>query len=402
MKFAHLADCHVGGWREPSMRDLNHQAFSQAIDRCLSEKVDFVILAGDLFNTAFPAVDSLALVTRKLKHLHNNNIAVYAIPGSHDFSPAGKTMLDVLEEAGLMVNVARARNDEAGKLHLDWSIDQKTGVKLTGMLGKKGGLDADYYRALAREELSQTAGHKVFVFHCSLTELKPKELESMDAMPASLLPEGFDYYAGGHVHIVETKSLPERQNIVYPGPTFPNNFAELEKLGSGSFVLVEDWKPRVIKISTKPVILLAIDAEHKSAPEVTAEALAQIRSTVVVDSIVLIRASGCLSSGRPSDVAWQDVLAEATTRGAFVVLRNTTALVSQELEEVKVSQSVEDVEKTILEEHAGKIVLKDKLADSALANQLMNAFSMEKQDGEKTADFEKRLKNAVDAVLGLE
>ena len=61
MKFAHIADCHLGSWREPKMRDVNNRAFQIAIDKCLSEKVSFVLVSGDLFDTAFPSFDSMRL-----------------------------------------------------------------------------------------------------------------------------------------------------------------------------------------------------------------------------------------------------------------------------------------------------------------------------------------------------
>jgi len=67
----------------------------------LKKKVDFILIAGDLFNTSLPGIDKLKLAVQKLKQLKDNNIPVYIIAGSHDFSPSGKTMLDVLENAGL-------------------------------------------------------------------------------------------------------------------------------------------------------------------------------------------------------------------------------------------------------------------------------------------------------------
>ena len=42
MKFAHLADCHLGSWRQPELRDLNLESFKKAIDISLKENVEFV------------------------------------------------------------------------------------------------------------------------------------------------------------------------------------------------------------------------------------------------------------------------------------------------------------------------------------------------------------------------
>ena len=108
MKYAHIADCHIGSWREPKLRDASVKAFNLALDKCAEENVDFILIAGDLFNTAIPPIDQLKETVKKLKQLKEKNIPIYGIAGSHDFSPSGKTMLDVLEEAGLWIDVAKA------------------------------------------------------------------------------------------------------------------------------------------------------------------------------------------------------------------------------------------------------------------------------------------------------
>ena len=107
MKFAHLADCHIGSWRDPRLNNISTEAFIKAIDLSIENNVNFIIIAGDLFNTSLPGIDKLKDVTIKLKELKDKNIPVYLIAGSHDFSPSGKTMLDVLEKAGLFINVAK-------------------------------------------------------------------------------------------------------------------------------------------------------------------------------------------------------------------------------------------------------------------------------------------------------
>jgi len=39
MKYAHLADAHLGSWREAKLRDISTQAFLQAIDDGINRKV---------------------------------------------------------------------------------------------------------------------------------------------------------------------------------------------------------------------------------------------------------------------------------------------------------------------------------------------------------------------------
>ncbi len=124
MLFAHIADCHIGSWRDPKLRDVSTKAFIKAVDLCIDKKVDFIVISGDLFNTSLPSIDLLKQATKKLKQLKDNDIPVYMIAGSHDFSPSGKTMLEVLEEAGLCKNVFRGIVEDK-KLKLNFTLDKK-------------------------------------------------------------------------------------------------------------------------------------------------------------------------------------------------------------------------------------------------------------------------------------
>jgi len=136
MKFAHFSDVHIGSWREPKLHNTSTEAFAKAVDFCITQKVDFVLIAGDLFNTSLPPIDKLKAVVSKLKVLYHHNIPVYITAGSHDYSPSGKTMLEVLEEAGLLINVVKGEVKD-NKLCLHFIQDKKTGAKITGMIGKK-------------------------------------------------------------------------------------------------------------------------------------------------------------------------------------------------------------------------------------------------------------------------
>ena len=127
MKFAHIADCHISAWRDPKLKELPMQTFEKAIDKCISEKVDFVLISGDLFNTSLPGIDYLKRTVKRLKELKNRDIPVYTIAGSHDFSPSGKTILDVLEEADLIKNVVKGSVKD-NKLILKFTKDEKTSL----------------------------------------------------------------------------------------------------------------------------------------------------------------------------------------------------------------------------------------------------------------------------------
>jgi hypothetical protein len=401
VKFAHLADCHIGGWREPRLRELNLRSFAAAMDRCVSEKVDFVLIAGDLFNTALPAVDAMAAAVQKMRQVRDAGIPLYVIPGSHDFSPSGKTMLDVLEQAGLFTNVAKGDEVE-GRLRLKFTVDPKTGAKITGLLGRKGGLEKDYFELLDRAALEREPGFKIFLFHTALAEFKPGELEEMDAMPVSLLPKGFAYYAGGHVHVVHRDSIPGYRSIVYPGPVFPNNFAELEKLRYGSFVIWNDGVVEHVPLKLHPVECITLDCTAKHPAEVTERLTQEIGRRQLKDAIVTVRLQGRLE-GRVADINFNDAHAKAHGQGCLVVLKNTAGLQSKEYEVAPAAAqgTIEDVEGAVICEHA-KGGLFPAEREPGVVRELMAALAAEKDEGERGADFERRLIEHADRVLGLE
>ncbi|MBW2995446.1 DNA repair exonuclease, partial [Candidatus Woesearchaeota archaeon] len=317
MKFAHLADCHIGSWREPKLRELNSRAFDKAINICINEKVDFILVSGDLFNTSIPSIEVLRETVVLFKKLKDKGVPVYIIAGSHDFSPSGKTMLDVLEQADLLKNVAKAV-EEDGKLKLKFTTDKKTGAKITGMIGKKGMLEKSYFEALDKKSLENEKGFKIFMFHTALDELKTKELEKMDSAPISLLPKGFDYYAAGHVHVRMEKSLPGYKNIIYPGPLFPNNFSELEKETSG-FYIYDNGKVEFRPLNVINVHSIEFDCNDKVPEQITSEILSKVNKEYL-NTIVLIRLFGVLESGKPSDIDFKEIY--NALKDAYFVMKN--------------------------------------------------------------------------------
>jgi len=404
MKFAHMADCHIGSWRDPKLKDISTIAFNKAIDKCIEENVDFILISGDLFNTSLPRIDNLKTVVGTFKQLKEKNIQVYIIPGSHDFSPSGKTMLDVLENAGLFVNVVKGEEID-GKLKLNFTVDKKTGAKITGMLGKRYSLEKEYYKNLILENLEQEDGYKIFMFHSGIDELKPEDMQNIITQPLSLLPKNFNYYAGGHVHIVKDTKIDGYGLIAYPGPLFPNSFSELEKLGTGGFYIVENNNLKWHPIQVFNIHKIILNCDGVDPEQVYDQIIDEIKDKEFNNTIVLIRLFGSLSSGKPYDIDFKEIFTQLYDKSAYFVMKNTNALTTKEFEEIKIdTKSTEDAESSIIKEHLGQIKLKDMdtIKEEALIKDLMQTLSTEKQEGETNPDFEKRVKDDVSNVLDVE
>ncbi len=399
MKFSHIADVHIGSWRDPKMKELSTKAFINAMDESFKEEVDFILVAGDLFNTSLPGIDLVKVAVKKLKEAKVKGIPVYYIAGSHDYSPSGKTMLDVIEEAGLGVDVMRGSVDEKEVLKLRFTVDERTGAKITGIIGRRGMLEKKYYESLDKENLEVEKGFKIFMFHTALDELKPEDLKDMASNPVSFLPKGFDYYAGGHVHIVKKKDLEEHgyKNIVYPGPTFPASFSELEKLGTGGFYVYDDGKFKRKELNIKNVKKFKVNVNNRNPGEAY-EIIKEAIDTDVGDCIALLRVEGTLINGKTTDIPFQEIVKILYEKGAYHVLKNTTKLSSEEFKEVKSSTGTqEETEYKIIREHLSNTnIFKD---EETAIKELMRTMSSEKHEGEKQTDYEERIISEANTLL---
>jgi len=403
-----MADVHIGSWRDPKLKDLATEALVRAMGVCVQKKVDFILIAGDLFNTALPGIDNLKSVVKEFKILKEKGIPMYVIPGSHDYSPSGKTMIDVLEEAGLLVNVFKGKVID-GKLQLKFTKDEKSGVKITGILGRRGTLEKLYYQDLDLEYLEKEHGKKIFMFHTSITELKPGAKSAMDSTDVSYMPKNFEYYAGGHVHIIHKYDFKDHKNVVYPGPMFPANFEELEELGNGGFYIYDDTKHGENRfereeIPLKNTLKIEIDCEHKSPEEADRMIYDALKGKELINTIVLIRIAGKLKTGKVSDINFREIFSKCYAQGAFFVMRNAVKVVSAEYEEIKIDQkNPEDVEEAIIKEHLGQIKVHgfDIETESRITREMMHLLSSEKHEGEKVYEYEERVKKEVDRLLEL-
>jgi len=393
-KIVHFADSHIGSWRDPKLTQLNFSYFSYVIDYCLKNKIEVVLLAGDLFNTSLPTIDYVDMTVKKLMELKLAKIKVYAIAGSHDYSPSGKTMLKILESAGLIVNVLQGEVKN-GKLLLNLVVDEDYKLQLTGMFGKKGTLEKNYYEALDYNYIQQQLKedyYKIFLFHSAITELKPKGLEDMPSSPLSFLPENFNYYAGGHVHYRFMDKIGHCEKIVYPGPTFPNNFKELYDLKTGSFVVFDTVKNsyNFEEIKLKEVMCFNIDLNNKTPDEINFYLVDYFRDFDLYEKIILVKLVGKID-GMVGDINFRNFVSYLEQKNPFCILKNSFYLESHvdEIKDFKVG-SIDEIEDKLISEN---------FENKDLIYSLINVLSSEKQEGETNTSFEERILKDLDLVL---
>jgi len=425
VKFAHVSDVHLGAWRNERLNELGYKAFVLAVNVIVNEEVDFVIISGDLYDVSNPKVEVIDLATRELKKLKDHEIPVYGIMGSHDFSPSNKSMIRPLITAGLFKDVWNAELTEDDKIKLNYYIDPKTKIKLTGLRARKRGLEIEEYHILDRESLEDEKGPKIFILHTMLYELKPKEFKDMESTPKSLLPQGFEYYAGGHLH----KTVPEKlrkdersfkiddkTKIIYPGSLAPVNFRELEQYKFGGFCIISgdidtesqisNLNVRYIPIKVKEVISLLVDCNNKSITQVQDLLEEKINGTNFDDKTVTIRIYGTLSSGRTYELKTNEIIQKIKEKGAYEVLINKWSLTSKEYTPISVvvGKTNEEIENTLIYEHAQKIKINniDKKNVENKIHDLLSVIGKEREEGTKVKEYDKELVNNFKKIFQLE
>ena len=412
-KFAHLADVHLGAHREPSLQKMELLTFDAAMKKCVELGVDFVLVSGDLFHVGIPDLGVVNSALKSMMEAQKQGVSIYAIYGSHDYTPNGTSVIDILNTAGVLTNVFKP--EFAGEtLKLAVTVDRKTGAKIAGISARKIGLESRYFDALDRGSLEQEPGFKIFAFHSGLTEFRPENLGEMETVDSRFLPKGFDYYAAGHIHQRGEFSLPGLQNIIYPGPLFTGYGRDLEETAKGEkrgFYVVE-FDDHVTSKTFVPITLFdgvfrEYDLTGRTAPDAAALISEDVKGIDVAGKLVVIRAFGELAGGRASEVGLADVRSKISERGAIHVYINRSSLKSRESSgAVFAGEEPGAIERKLFESESGKVSIGDERLRGAKAAavgvELLKLWRQPPKLGEAKKDYAERMVREGIRALGPE
>lgn len=251
IKFGHTSDPHMGSYEnDQRLSNFEESAFVSMMDKFIEKNADFIIISGDFFDVSHPDLSTVDKVVKKLREVRSRNINIYIVYGSHDYSPGGKSIVDVLVSTGLVENLFRPKTVD-GKLELEFTVDSRTGVKLVGIPGRRIGLESEYYKILDIEHLEKEEGVKIFAFHSGIDEIT--KCSDNECVSIKYLPKGFDYYAGGHIHNKSNPFVYEGYGtIVYPGMPFSAQKKDLKDDLVKGFYMVNISREENEKLTVVP------------------------------------------------------------------------------------------------------------------------------------------------------
>ena len=412
-KFAHLGDCHIGANRDPVLEKLELAAFSKAMDICMRERVDFVLIAGDLFHANLPDMYVANEAVKKMREVKDADIPIYVIYGSHDYSPNGTSIIDILDSTGLIKRIVKGE-DIDGKLRLGVFTDPKTKAKLVGISGRKAGLEKNYFEILDREYLEKEQGFRIFALHSAISELKPDFLAQMESIPISLLPRGFDYYASGHVHRRTESGFPGHEKVVFPGALFAGYSRDLEDSAKGEkrgfYIVSFDDKVEDVKfmeVSVCDFEYFEYDGSNKNSLQAKKDLLDKLGNVEAKNKIAVVKIKGDLSGGKTSEISSSEIRELLIENGVLDVIINRYGLTSKDYVSVKVmGEDIPTIEDRLLRENIGavKVSIEDLKGDKGakLAQDLLRVLRQEQKLNETKKDYVERVQKHATNALGLE
>lgn len=407
-----MSDIHLGFQKQDNLQKIEQDIFEKALEECIQRKVDFILMSGDLFHVNIPEMRVQKFAFSKFKQVSEYGIPIYAVYGSHDFSPVSNSVIDLLNEIGYITKVTKTLESN-DKIILDFIKDPKTGVKIAGFPGLKAGKDEIYYQNLDRNALESEPGFKIFLFHGGIKELKTENGTETDYMPLSSLPRGFDYYAGGHIHSYLHQEYKDYDHVVYPGTVFSGYHSDLEENAKGrkcGIVFVE-FEDKIKSVEFFPIEnvqyeLIEIDADLKRASTINIELLERIKEIDPKNKIIIIKVYGELSEGKTTDIDFTKIKEELIQKQALDIKINRNHLTSKEYMITKaVGVGKDEIEMNVFKENIGEVRIDQKeiLGEDGveIAKKLLKEITHPILINEKVQDYKIRIEQSAIELLGL-
>ena len=212
-KFVHSADLHLDSpfrihkGRDDELRDLllgaSLAAFSRLCDLAIDEEVDFIVLAGDIYDGIERGARAQLEMRRQLLRLGSQGITVYMAFGNHDpIDSAERFAIDWPENLVIFPDLPETFSLERDGM----KFGEITGVSYQ---------TREEHRNLAR--LFPNSGTELFsiaVLHSNVGNSREHGNYAPASLP-DLIEKGYDYWALGHIH--KRTVLSESPLIIYPG-----------------------------------------------------------------------------------------------------------------------------------------------------------------------------------------
>ena len=266
MRFIHAADLHIDsplrglsryeGAPLAQLRGATRRALERLVELAIDERVDLVLIAGDLYDRDWPDFHTGLFVREQMVRLARHNIRVFMVQGNHDAQGV------ITRQLSWPDNVKVFSHRKAETVCLD-----ALGIAIHGQSFSDREMPDD----LVPGYPPALPGYfNIGLLHTSLTGLGHDTYAPTTL--AVLKTRGYDYWALGHIHARQL--VCEQPRVVFPGnlqgrharETGPKGCELVELQGASlreaRFVPLDVVRWQQIHIDLKPVQTLADLSQH--------------------------------------------------------------------------------------------------------------------------------------------
>jgi DNA repair exonuclease SbcCD nuclease subunit len=291
MRVLHLADTHLGysAYRKVTEEGINqreidvYDAFTQCIDYAVKTKPDFVLHAGDLFDSVRPTNRAIAVALQQILRLSKENIPFIVISGNHETPKLRETgnIFTIFEHLDHVYpihdnryeTVSLQTKNETVMIH---AIPQCQTSKEFDMNFKKIALDSN-------------VDYNVLIAHGAVAGIKEFRMNEFNELfiPVKNIQQDFDYIALGHYHMNTTI----QENAFYAGSTEHLSFTEAgTQKGCLEIDLGQKLKHKFIPVNTRIMVdFPPLDCSLLNAEQIVRKIKETILSIEPKDKIIRIR-----------------------------------------------------------------------------------------------------------------
>lgn len=264
MKFLHTADLHIGKkvFGQSLIEDQSY-ILDRIYEIALKEKVDAVVIAGDIYDRAIPPADAVCLLDDFLTRLSGAGIPVIAVSGNHDSAERVSFAGRILEKQGL--HIAGGIQEPLKTVAMEDAYGTVSFVCMPFVRPAEAGAATSAQAVeeiLGKQPMALAANRRnVLVTHFFVLgdggeepEISDSETDArvggLDAVPASLFG-CFDYVALGHIHKPQHMG---KGHVYYAGSPLKYSFSEAQ--WEKSVNIVELAEPGNVTVRKAPLIPL--------------------------------------------------------------------------------------------------------------------------------------------------
>ena len=249
MRFLNIADLHIGKQlNDVSFLEDQRYILEQIIQMAERERVDAVLIAGDVYQKSSPQAEAMTLFNDFLTRLVGAGMKVFVISGNHDSDQRIAYFSALIRGAGVYVSerfegtLQKASfDDEYGRINICLMPFLKPAHVRRFFPGEKITGYQDAVRLVLENSPVNTGERNILLCHQFITGAERSDSEDvtvggLDNIDASLFDD-FDYVALGHIHKPQ-RIL--RDTLRYAGSPLKYSFSEVDHKKSAALVDVQE------------------------------------------------------------------------------------------------------------------------------------------------------------------